>query len=221
MNKPGTPLRLLLADDHAIVREGIRSCLSRFPDFKIVGEAATGRETLRLARELQPDLVLMDINMPELTGLEVTEILRREMPGLKILTLTVHNHREYVLQIVRVGATGYILKDASPTELVTAIRKVAAGEAYFSPEVAGFVLNDYVSHSGAAAPGSEKLSERERQVLALIAEGLSNKEIALQLDVGVRTVETHRERIMRKLDIHNVAGLTRYAIAQNIVRHNP
>lgn len=212
-------IRLLLVDDHPIVREGIRSCLSRYEDLVVVGEAANGFEAVALSKTLSPDVVLMDINMPGLGGLETTGRLQQEVPETKVLVLTAHESKEYILQIVQSGARGYVLKDAPPDELLRAIRTIQTGNSFFSPRVATYLLNDYVDKSNKPkAPSFPPLSRREREVLALLADGLSNKEIARALRVGVRTVETHRERIMRKLEIHSVAGLTKYAIANRITR---
>jgi DNA-binding NarL/FixJ family response regulator len=213
-------VKLLVVDDHPVVRKGISLCLSKNENLEIVGEAADGREAVRKARELQPDLILMDIDMPQMSGLAVTELLRRELPKIKVLILSIHGNTDYVLRILQSGARGYVLKDARPEELVRAIETVQGGEAYFSADVARLALNQFV-RGGAEANGSSRLTNREREVLTQIAEGLSNKEIASQLGVGVRTVETHRERIMRKLDIHNVAGLTKFAIARGLVSLQP
>src|SRR2546426_809820 len=205
-------IRLLLVDDHPLVREGIRSCLHPHKQLEIVGEAADGREALVKAKELNPDIVLMDINLPRTNGLEATRLLRNAAPETKVLILTVHNNKEYVLQIVQAGARGYVLKDTSTEELVRAIERVDGGEAFFSSDVARLLLNDYVTHSGRRKSVEDELSDREREVLALIAEGCSNKDIASRLGLSVRTVETHRARIMQRLDIHNTAGLTKFAI---------
>lgn len=218
MKKPDRKrIRLLLVDDHPLVREGIRSCLSSHSRLEIVAEAVDGREAVAKAREVRPDVVLMDVNLPRLNGVEATRILRREAPSSKVLALTVHNNREYVVRMVRAGARGYVLKDASPQELIQAIEAVNAGEAFFSPDVARFVLNDYVSTSGWAKLHGEDLSEREREVLTLIADGHSNKIAAQMLGLSVRTVETHRARIMKKLAIRNAAGLTKFAISQGLI----
>lgn len=209
-------IRVMVVDDHPVVRRGISLCLSRQPQIALVGEAGDGREAIRLARELQPDLILMDIDMPHMTGLAVAEVLQREMPRVKVLILSMHSNSDYVVRIIQSGARGFILKEAPAEELVRAIEMVNAGDAYFSPDVARVALNKFVQGAGnGAEPPS--LTSREREVLMLIADGLSNKEIACQLNVGVRTVETHRERIMRKLDIHSVAGLTKYAISTGLV----
>jgi two-component system, NarL family, nitrate/nitrite response regulator NarL len=208
-------IRLLLVDDHPVVRKGIGACLAQQEHLEIVGEAADGREALRKARELSPDIILMDIDMPHLNGLAVTEMLRKDLPKIKVLILSMHSNTEYVLRIVHSGARGYVLKEAAPSELVRAIDTVNSGEAFFSPEVARAALNQFVR--GGTNVNASELTAREREVLVLIAEGLSNKEIASQLGVGVRTVETHRERIMRKLNIHSVAGLTKFAISKGLV----
>jgi len=209
-------IKLLVVDDHPVVRRGISACLAKQEHLQIVGEAGDGREAVRKARELQPDILLMDINMPQMSGLAVTELLRRELPKIKVLILSMHGNTDYVLRILQSGARGYILKDAPPDELTRAIETVNAGEAYFSADVARVALTQYVR--GTAAGGnSPQLTPREREVLTHIADGMSNKEIANALGVGVRTVETHRERIMRKLDIHTVAGLTKFAIAKGLI----
>ena len=213
-------IKLLLVDDHPVVRKGIISCLAPHEHLQIVGEAADGREALRKARELTPDIILMDIDMPHMNGLAVTDLLRKELPKIKVLILSMHSNTDFVLRIIQSGARGYILKAATTEELVKAIDTINAGEAFFSSEVARAALNQYVRGTG---PGGEKvmqLTNREREVLIHIADGLSNKEIANQLGVGVRTVETHRERIMRKLNIHSVAGLTKFAISQGLVSLN-
>jgi len=209
-------IRLLVVDDHPVVRRGISACLAGRDNLEIVGEAADGREAVRKARELVPDIVLMDINMPQMNGLAVTELLRREMPKVNVLILSMHSNTEYVLRIIQSGARGYILKEAPVDELTRAIETVQRGEAYFSSDVARVALTQFV-RGNADGPAVNQLTNREREVLTQIAGGLSNKEIASQLGVGVRTVETHRERIMRKLDIHNVAGLTRFAISKGLV----
>jgi two-component system nitrate/nitrite response regulator NarL len=183
---------------------------------RVVGEAANGAEAILKVRELLPDIVLMDIYMPEMDGLAVTERLRYEWPQVKVLILSMYSHREYVLRIIKAGARGYVLKDAPPDEVVRAIEAVHAGETYFTPSVARIALNQFVSEADHTEPLS-RLSEREREVLRHIAEGKSNKEIALALNIGVRTIETHRERIMQKLAIHNVAGLTKFALAHGLV----
>lgn len=214
------PIRLLIVDDHPIVRHGIRMCLARREKIQVVGEAGDGREALSLVRKLSPDVVLMDIDMPQMNGLAVTDLLRREMPQVKVLILSMYSNSEYALRIIQCGARGFVLKEAPPEEIVHAIEAVHAGSAHFSIDVARVALNQVVRGNGEAA-GLSRLTKREREVLMHLAEGESNKEIAGQLKIGVRTVETHRERIMRKLDIHSIAGLTRFAIAKGMVSLRP
>jgi two-component system nitrate/nitrite response regulator NarL len=209
-------IRLLLVDDHPIVLDGIKSHLCAQPEFEIVGEAANGLDALQKARLLLPDVVLMDITMPQMNGLEATTVLRKQAPLAKILILTMHNSKEYIAQMIRAGARGYLLKDGSPAELVRAIKAVHAGEVFFAPSVSRVIVDQLVDGGGRVAEPVQSLTDREREVLSLIAEGLLNKQIADKLGIGVRTIETHRERIMRKLDIHTVAGLTKYAIAQGM-----
>lgn len=209
-------IRVLVADDHPVVRKGLRSCLADQPHLQLVGEAADGEEAARKARELLPDVALLDINMPRLDGLQVTELLRREAPKVKVLVLSIHSRPEYVQRIIQAGARGYVLKDSSPDQLVQAIERVHAGDVFFSPQVAQLALRQYVGSGGKPQP-SDKLSCREREVLVQIAGGSSNKEIASRLGVSVRTIETHRERIMRKLNIHSVAGLTKFAITRGLI----
>ena len=212
-------IRLLLVDDHPIVREGIKSHLATQGDLEVVGDASNGMEAIAQARVHQPDIVLMDISMPRMNGLEAITRLRRQVPRSKILVLSMHDNREYISQIFRLGARGYLLKDTSPSELIQAIKTVHAGQAFFSPTASRVLLEEVTRKHRPDAPpaGETTLSEREREVLVLIAEGHSNKEIAKHLGVGVRTVETHRERIMDKLSIHSIAGLTKFAIAKGMV----
>jgi DNA-binding NarL/FixJ family response regulator len=212
----GKRIRLLLVDDHPVVRKGIRSCLERYEQLIIVGEAADGLEAVTKAKQLLPDIVLLDIDMPHMSGLAATEVLRQDLPQIKVLILSMHQRAEYLVQILQAGARGYVSKETSPEDLVRAIEMINAGEAFFSPEIARMALNRFVQGNG-DGPTLERLTSRERAVLVLVAEGLSNKEISTNLAVGVRTVETHRERIMRKLGIHSVAGLTRFAIAKGLI----
>lgn len=217
INRSGRKVRLLVVDDHPVVRTGIRNCLAAHPDFEVVGEASNGAEALAMACELAPEVVLMDLHMPEMDGMEATRLLRKEVPKAKVLVLSVDQKKDTILQVVRSGAQGYVLKDAPPEELVRAIESVARGETFFSSEVAKIVLNHCMTENG-ETPSPVHLTERERQVLAMIADGLTNKEVATRLNVSTRTVEAHREHIMRKLNVHSVVGLTRYAIAHGIIR---
>ena len=209
-------IRVLLVDDHPVVRKGISCCLARHPHLLVVGEAADGLEALAKARELLPDIVLLDIDLPQMSGVAVADVLRKELPKIKVVILSRYQGPQYLSRVLQAGARGYVLKGASPEELAKAIETVIAGECYFSPEVARLALNQLAQGNG-AGPDVADLTNREREVLVLVAEGLSNKEIASNLNVGVRTVETHRERIMRKLGIHSVAGLTRFAIAKGLI----
>ena len=206
-------IRLLLVDDHPVVREGLRSCLGAHPRLQVIGEAASGEEALRQARRLKPDLVLMDINLPGINGLETATRLRRIAPAARVIILTVHAGREYLAQVSRSGARGYVLKDASPAELVRAIETVHRGEQFFSPQIAATLLN------GLAPADAEPLSEREREVLAAIAEGASSKEIGRRFAITTNTVRTYRERLRRKLDLHNVAAFTEYAVRNGLIRN--
>jgi two-component system, NarL family, nitrate/nitrite response regulator NarL len=205
-----------VADDHPVVRKGLQTFLAKQGKLRIVGEAADGDEALRKARELSPDVVLMDISMPGMNGLAVTEVLRKEAPDMKVLVLSVHSNREYIFRVIQAGAHGYVSKEAPPEELLRAIESVFAGEPHFSEDIARAALSEFVNNGGKKEPFAQ-LTTREREVLVLIAEGKSNKEIADRLGIGVRTIETHRERIMRRLDIHSVAGLTKYAIANGLI----
>ena len=210
-------IRLLLVDDHPIVLDGIKSHLCAQPDLEVVGDAANGQEALRKAKLTLPDVILMDISMPHMNGLEAMVCLRKQVPDAKILILTMHESKEYIAQVVRSGARGYLLKDSAPAELVAAIKAVHAGEVYFSPSVSKVLIEEMADGNRKSNDSPQQhLTDREREVLSLIAEGLLNKQIADRLGIGVRTIETHRERIMRKLDIHTVAGLTKYAIARGM-----
>src|SRR5437870_1397027 len=209
-------IKILVVDDHPVVRKGLQLCLAREQRLKIVGEAADGDEAVRKARDLEPDLVLMDISMPRMNGLAVTEVLRKQSPKVKILVLSVHSNKEYIFRIIQAGAHGYVSKEASPEELLRAIESVAQGQTFYAPQIAQAALNEFVSSGGKKQPFVQ-LTTREREVLALIAEGQSNKEVARRLGIGVRTIETHRERIMEKLNIHTIAGLTRFAIRNGVI----
>ena len=209
-------ISVLIVDDHPVVRKGLVSCLSVAHSIHVVGEAGDGAEALLKVKELKPDVVLMDIFMPKVDGLAVTETMRTQAPESKVLVLSMQGNRENVLPIIRAGARGYVLKDTPPSELILAIETVHAGQAFFSPSVARIALNQFVSEVDDSDPLG-RLSAREREVLVKIAEGYSNKEVASALEIGVRTIETHRERIMRKLNIRSVAGLTRFSIANGLV----
>lgn len=210
------PIRVLVADDHAIVRTGIRHVLESEPGFTVVGEAATGAEAIELAESLHPDVAVLDISMPGATGLQVTGELRRLAPDTRVLILSMHDNTEYVLESVRAGAHGYILKDTAATELRGAIHAVRRGESYFSPPIARR-LTAVVRGITEEQDLLGQLSGRERQVLVGVAQGRTNREIALELGISHRTVETHRESLMRKLGIRTVAGLTRVALEAGLI----
>ena len=201
---------VLLVDDHPFVREGIRSFLSDLPDFEVVGEASSGSEAVKMAAQHDPDFILLDINMPGTNGLEAVGQLRKSTPKAKILVLTVHNSREYVLHVARSGAHGYILKEAPPEELLQAMNAIRGGQKYYSPAVAGYVFDEYERPVGKKLP-EKQLTPREVEVLIASAKGLSIKEMADSLDITTATVQTYRVRLMEKLEVHNVAGLVKYA----------
>lgn len=211
-------IRLLLADDHPVVRQGVRICLEQYNRFEIVGEAGTGDEAIRLACRLSPDVLLLDINMPNTNGLQVTEQLRKLAPHVQVLILSVEDSAQCILQVVRSGAKGYLLKNTTPEELVKAIETVASGQSYFSPPVAQtFQKPQTTAQANTKSRAPAQLTPRELQILGLIVNGYTNKEVAAQLNLSVRTVEAHRENMMRKLHLHNVADLTRYAITNGLV----
>lgn len=208
------PIRVLLADDHHLVREGIRSSLAEYTSIRIVGESVDGRSALQKTSELSPDIVLMDLNMPVMGGLEATRAIVQRFPDTKVIALTVHDTQEYIAEILRSGARGYLLKNTSPEQLVNAIRCVAEGEAFFSPAVSRMMLQQYSK----ATPDKENLlSHREREVLRFIANGLTSKEIAAQLKIGTRTAETYRARLLKKLGARTSAEAARMAVEQNLV----
>jgi two-component system, NarL family, nitrate/nitrite response regulator NarL len=209
-------IRVLLADDHPVVLKGFNACLARVETIKVVGEAANGQEALRLAFELMPDVVLMDVDMPQMNGLTATELLSKQLPGVRVLIVSMHGESDLIMRVLQCGAQGFVLKQAPTEDLIKAIETVHGGGVYFSPDVARTALNRFV-RGESNGTGTFPISNREREVLIAIANGLSNKEIASRLGVGVRTVETHRERIMRKLGIHTIAGLTRFALQKGLL----
>jgi two-component system, NarL family, response regulator NreC len=211
---PDPVIKILLADDHTIVRQGLKLILSSHADLQVIGEAANGREVLELAEKLKPDVVLMDVAMPELNGIEATRRLHQISPRTKVLVLSMHKEAVYVREILKAGARGYILKDAIDTELISAIQSVARGDGYVSPAISGTLLSDYRQN---ITNPLDLLSSREREVLQLIAEGKTNKEVATRLNLSVYTVDSHRGKIMEKLNLHSTGELVRFAVKQGLV----
>jgi two-component system, NarL family, response regulator NreC len=207
-------IRIVLADDHSVVRQGFRRILEAQADMEIVGEASNGREALETATKLSPDVVVMDVAMPELNGIEATRRMGEAAPRTRVLALSMHKDSVYVREILRAGARGYLLKDAVDEDLIAAVRSVARGEGYLSPGVADAVLTDYRQH---VTDPIDLLTSREREVLQLIAEGKTNKEIATTLNLSVYTVDAHRGRIMEKLNLHSTGELVRFAIRKGLV----
>jgi len=214
-------VRIVLAEDHTILREGLRALLSADAKFEIVGEAADGRQAVRAVEKLGPDLVMMDLSMPRMTGMDAIREIKKRYPETKIIALTVHKTEEYLRTTLQVGANAYVLKDATRDELLMAIENVLKGQTYLSPGVSEKVIEGYLEGKESRLPSSTLglLSPREREILKLIAEGYKNKEIAADLCISLKTVEKHRANLMKKLDLHNAAALTAYAIEQGLVEH--
>lgn len=214
-----TTIRVLLAEDHTIVRKGIRSLLDDEPSITVVGEAENGREAVEKAEELQPDIVLMDHTMPLLNGLEATRQLRKRLPDTQVLILTMHTNEEYIFEFLQAGAAGYLVKQSAPTDLVAAIRAIQSGQSYLSPAISRTVIEEYIRHGAESGKGDslEILTDREREVLQLVAEGFSNRDIADQLHISIKTVGVHRLNLMQKLDLHSPTELTKYAIRKGII----
>src|ERR1700756_3274597 len=208
------PIRILLADDHAVVRQGFKMILSAHADMEIVGEAGNGRDAVQLAEELRPDVVVMDVAMPELNGIEATRRLGTSAPHTRVLALSMHKDSVYVREILRAGARGYLLKDSPAGDLVAAVRAVASGEGYISPAVSNAVLDDYRRH---VTNPIDLLTSREREVLQMLAEGKTNKEIAGVLNLSVYTVDAHRGHIMEKLNLHSINELVRFAVRNGLI----
>ena len=214
------PIKVLLADDHAVVRQGLRALLEAQSDIAIVGEAETGRQALRLTLELRPDVVIMDVAMPILNGLEAMRQILKATPATRVVILSSYSDDEYVYQATEAGAAGYLLKQTAATDLVRAIREAQQGNAFFSPAISKRLLDtcrEIFTKGAAARTRSERLTSRESEVLQLVAEGKANRQIAAELSISIKTVEKHRQDLMDKLNIHDVAGLTRFAISKGVI----
>lgn len=218
MSTLGKKHRILLVEDHTLLREGLRAMLGACPDLEVVGEAGDGLEAISQARKLEPDMVIMDLSMPKMTGFEALREITRQQPKIRAIALTMHNTEEHLRDALRAGAAGYVLKTVSHGELITAVRSVLAGQRYLSPQVAKPVIDGYL---GRTRPGEvtawETLTAREREVLKLIAEGYKSREIAEQLCISPSTVEKHRVNLMRKLDLHSVSAVTSYAAKRGLI----
>jgi DNA-binding NarL/FixJ family response regulator len=210
-------IQLVIADNHTLVRAGFRSLVEELDGIEVVGEAENGRDALQLVETLKPQIVLMDIAMPEMNGLEATARISREFPQVKVLILSMHANEEYVYQALRSGASGYLLKDSGAEELELALRAIARGETYLCPAVSKYVVSDYVRRLNQDQTPLDQITPRQREILQLIAEGKSTKDIAELLYISTKTVETHRTQLMDRLDIHDIAGLVRYAIRIGLV----
>ncbi|MGQ0736491.1 MAG: response regulator [Acidobacteriota bacterium] len=212
-------LKLLVGDDHTLVRHGLRKILEEKPEWQVVAEAGDGREAVRQALASEPDVAILDIGMPLLNGIEATRQILKRLPSTRILIVSMHADEAYISRALQAGAAGYLLKDSAGKDLVAGVATVAAGRSFFSPAVAKLMLDDYVRlvADSAAVDSYESLSEREREILQLIAEGHSNKDIAVILSISPATVETHRARILQKLDVHNTAELVLYAVRRGVI----
>lgn len=214
-------IRVVLADDHVLIRAGLRELLHSLPDIQVVGEASDGHEAVDLVARFHPDVVIMDISMSNLNGLEAASRIAKQSPGVRVMILSMHANEEYVGQALDAGATGYLLKGAEPAELELALKAVVRGETYLSPSISKHLVQDYLAHRKDKVGPVAELTARQREVLQLIAEGCSTKAIAKKLALSIKTVETHRGELMRRLDIHDVAGLVRYAIRTGVVSTEP
>ena len=208
---------ILLVDDHAIIRQGLCSLLEKQPDIEVIAEANNGRKALELVRQLMPDIVIMDVTMPGLNGIEATRQIYNQLPQVKVIALSIHSNRRFISDMLRAGAAGYILKECLFDELVQAIQAVAAGDTYLSPRITGVVVEDYINRLSTDVDSPlSLLTSREREVLQLVAEGKSTKQIALKLHVSNKTIEANRRQIMDKLGLHSIAELTKYAIREGL-----
>lgn len=214
-----TKVKIIIAEDHTILRDGLRALLSTQKEFEVIGEAGDGREAIRVVDKLEPDLVLIDLSMPKLNGMEAIHEIKRRNPQIKVIALTVHKNEEYILAALEAGANGYVLKDASQGELFMAIQYVMAGKKYLSPTISEKIVEVFLENRkvGKEFSAWDTVTSREKEILKLIAEGYKNKDIADHLFISIKTVEKHRSNLMKKLDLHNTAALTTYAIEKKIV----
>lgn len=211
------PIRVLIADDHRIFREGLRSLLAQEPDFAVVAEAATGREVLQAAEATPCDLVLMDISMPDMNGIEATRRLRMNYPALKVLALSMESDRRFIVEVISAGIHGYVQKDVAFAELATAIRVVAEGDTYLGPRISELIIRDYLQRIPAGLPLTcDCLTTREREMLQMVADGKNSKELAATFNISIKTVEVHRHSIMKKLNLYSIAELTKYAVREGL-----
>ncbi len=212
-------IHILLADDHTILRAGLRMMLNAQPDFEVVGEAQDGRQAIQEAQRLQPDVILMDITMPDMNGIEATRQIKKLLPETKVLILTMHEHDEYVFQALRAGASGYMLKEAADTDLISALRVIQNGQFYLSPTAQSVMVGDYLQRvrTGEEKDSYSSLTEREREILKLVAEGYTNNKIAERLIISPKTVDTHRTHVMDKLNLHSRAELVKYAMRRGLL----
>ncbi len=214
--------RVMLADDHKIMREGLKALLEKQPDLEVAAEAENGLDAVRLAKKLMPHIVIMDIGMPGLNGIEATRRITADLPSTKVIALSMHSDKRFVIEMLKAGVSAYLLKDSASEELVSAIRTVLAGKPYLSPKITGVVLQDYLSTLSKTGPNAfTLLTPREREVLQLIAEGRTTKQIASALFVSAKTVDTHRQQLMEKLNLRSVAELTKYAIREGLTSLDP
>ena len=211
-------IKILLADDHGIIRQGLRSLLEKQPDIEVVGEAEDGQKAIALVQQFVPDIVIMDITMPSLNGVDATRQITTEFPNVRVIALSIHSNKRFVADMLKAGASGYILKECLFDELIQSIRTIVDGNIYLSPRITGVVVDDYVERlSKPRASNLPSLTDRESKILQMVAEGKSIKEIALALHLSVKTVELNRRQIMQKLDIHTIADLTKYAIREGLI----
>jgi DNA-binding NarL/FixJ family response regulator len=217
--RPGGKIRVLLADDHTILRAGLKMMLNAQPDIEVVGEASDGRQAIAEAQRLLPDVILMDITMPEYNGIEATRQVKRLLPEVRVLVLTMHENEEYLFQVLRAGASGYMLKEAADTELISAIRIINRGSFYLSSPAQSMMVGDYLQRvrTGEERDSYSELTEREREILKLVAEGYTNNQIAERLFISPKTVDTHRTHVMEKLNLHSRAELVKYAMRRGLL----